>query len=283
VITYQLDGASPIVSVFYRFLLSAVILLGACLALRVPLKFTLKEHKWFVIQGIFMFSVNYMLTYIAEGLVSSGLVAVTFTLLLYYNILGTRLLFKKPVTKNVIIGSLVGGIGIGLIFLREILEFQPGSKSIWGLVIGAVATLFASAGNLVSYKHRENKVPVMASNAYGMLYGSGFTFLVTLTLNETFQTQWTTKFIVSLLYLSVFGSVIAFGAYLSLVGSIGAEKAAYTSIINPIIALVLSSLFENFHWSVPVAIGIVLCLLGNVITLQKPKKRATIPVALFKI
>ena len=222
-----------------------------------------------------MFSLNYMLTYKAEELVSSGLVAVTFTFLLYFNILGTRLLFKTPVARNVLIGAGVGALGIGLIFLREILNFDSESKTIVGLVFGTVATLFASCGNLMSYKHRENKVPIMASNAYGMLYGSLFTLSLALFLRETFQVQWTTKFILSLVYLSIFGSVIAFGAYLSLIGRIGAEKAAYTSVINPIIALILSSFFESFRWSLPVTIGIIFCLLGNIITLWKPKKRAT--------
>jgi drug/metabolite transporter (DMT)-like permease len=238
------------------------------------MKFKTKDHPWFIAQGIFMFSVNYMLTYIAEGMISSGLVAVTFTLLLYYNILGTRVLFKTPLRRNVILGSIIGGLGIGLIFLQEIMHFEAGSKSIWGLVIGAVATFFASAGNLVSYKHRENKVPVMASNAFGMLYGSCFTLIVALVFNQDFTTHWTPKFIISLLYLSIFGSVIAFGAYLSLIGRIGAEKAAYTSVLNPVIALILSSLFENFQWTLEVAIGVALCILGNIITLHKPKKKS---------
>ena len=220
-----------------------------------------------------MFSVNYMLTYLAEGMISSGMVAVTFTLLLYYNILGTRLLFGTPLRRNVIIGALIGGLGIGLIFLHEILNFQPGSTSIWGLVVGAVATMFASAGNLISYVHRKENIPVMSSNAFGMMYGALFTLLVALILRQSFVTDWTPKYIVSLGYLSVFGTVIAFGAYLSLVGRIGAEKAAYTSIINPVFALTLSSFFEDFYWTPEIAIGIVLCLAGNLITLQKAKKR----------
>lgn len=223
-----------------------------------------------------MFSVNYMMTYIAEGMISSGMVAVTFTLLLYYNIFATRILFKTPIRRNVVVGAVIGGIGIGLIFLQEILHFQPGSKSLWGLIVGAVATMFASAGNLVSYVHRKENIPVMSSNAFGMLYGSCFTFLVALVLREGFHVDWTLKYTLSLLYLAIFGSVIAFGAYLSLVGRIGAEKAAYTSIISPVIALTLSSLYEGFHWTPKVATGIALCLAGNVITLQRPKKRATI-------
>jgi drug/metabolite transporter (DMT)-like permease len=262
-----------VASVFYRFLISAVLLLITCKAFRLPLDFKLKHHRWFLAQGICMFSVNYMLTYVAEGLISSGMVAVTFTLLLYYNILGTWLLFRTPVRQNVIIGAAIGGLGIGLIFLQEILNFKSGSTSLWGLVVGAVATVFASAGNLISYVHRKENIPVMSSNAFGMLYGSIFTFLVGLILQQSFHADWTLKYTASLLYLAVFGSVIAFGAYLSLVGRIGAEKASYTSILSPVIALTLSSFFENFHWTPEIAIGIVLCLAGNVITLQKAKKR----------
>lgn len=220
-----------------------------------------------------MFSTNYMLTYVAEGLISSAMVAVTFTLLLYYNILGTRLLFKTPLSRNVILGASVGGLGIGLVFLQEILNFKPGSTSLWGLVVGAVATMFASAGNMIAYVHRKENIPVMSSNAFGMFYGSIFTFIVALVLRQSFETDWSPKYISSLLYLSIFGTVIAFGAYLSLVGRIGAEKASYISIMNPVIALALSSLFENFQWTTEIAIGIALCLVGNVITLQKTKKR----------
>lgn len=218
-----------------------------------------------------MFSANYMLTYFAEKMISSGLVAVTFTLLLYFNILGARFLYKIPITKNSVIGALVGGIGVVLIFAPEIMNFVPGSHSIWGLTLGALGTLFASAGNLVSYKHRETGVPIMVSNAFGMFYGSLFTLIIALVLQESFETQWTEKYITSLIYLSVFGSVIAFGAYLTLIARIGAEKNAYTSIINPIIALVLSSLFEDFHWSTAVFFGIALCLLGNILTLHKKR------------
>jgi len=267
-----LDSASPVVSVFYRFVISSLILFASCAAFRIPLKFKKRDHLWFVAQGICMFSVNYILTYIAEGMVSSALVAVAFTFLLYFNILGTWLLFKVPLRRNVIIGSVIGGLGIGLIFLQEIINFIPGSTTIWGLVIATIATLFASAGNMISYVHRGGKIPVIASNTFGMFYGSIFTFLVALVLQVSFATQWSPKYVWSLLYLSVFGTVIGFGAYLTLVGRMGAERASYSSILFPVVALILSSVFENFHWTPEVAIGVALCLLGNVITLQKQKK-----------
>ncbi|WP_374077002.1 DMT family transporter [Bdellovibrio bacteriovorus] len=269
VITFQIDSASPVTSVFWRFLLAAAILFAFCFFKKQNLKYSRREHVLFAAQGIFMFSVNYMLTYIAETMISSGLVALSFTALVYYNMFGMRLFFKKPITKNVIFGSLLGGLGIIFIFLNEILHFDPNSKTILGLLVGFLATLSASTGNMVAQKSYQLRIPVVVTNTWGMLYGSLFTLLVALIHGDNLAIPLTGKFLAALLYLALFGSVIAFGAYLSLAGKIGAEKAAYTSVISPVIALVLSSFFENFKWTPYILVGVLLCLLGNVLTLTK--------------
>lgn len=216
-----------------------------------------------------MFSVNYMLTYIAETMISSGMVALTFTLLIYYNMFGMRVFFKKPINRSVIVGSLLGGLGIIFIFLNEILHFDTSSKTIWGLVIGFFATMSASIGNMVAQKSYQLRIPVLITNTWGMLYGSLFTLLVALIHGDSLAIPLNARFLSALLYLALFGSVIAFGAYLSLAGKIGAEKAAYTSVISPVIALTLSSFFENFVWTPYIMTGVVLCLLGNILTLTK--------------
>ncbi|WII72077.1 EamA family transporter [Bdellovibrio sp. 22V] len=269
VITFQIDAASPITSVFWRFLLSATLLFLFCFWKKQDLRYGRREHVLFAAQGIFMFSVNYMLTYIAETMISSGLVALSFTVLVYYNMFGMRLFFKKPITKNVIAGSLLGGLGIVFIFLNEILHFDPNSKTILGLLVGFLATLSASSGNMVAQKSYQLRIPVVVTNTFGMLYGSLFTLLVALIHGDSLAIPLNARFLGALFYLALFGSVIAFGAYLSLAGKIGAEKAAYTSVISPVIALVLSSFFENFQWTPYILIGVVLCLLGNVLTLTK--------------
>ncbi|MFV8256718.1 DMT family transporter [Bdellovibrio bacteriovorus] len=269
VITFQIDAASPVTSVFWRFLLSTVILLLFCFWKKQNLKYSRQDHLLFAGQGVLMFSINYMLTYVAETMVSSGMVALSFTLLVYYNMFGMRLFFKKPITQNVIWGSLLGGVGIVFIFLNEILNFDPSSKTIWGLLVGFLATLSASMGNMVAQKSYQKRIPVVVTNTWGMLYGSLFTLIMALVLQHDLSIPLNARFLGALFYLALFGSVIAFGAYLSLAGRIGAEKAAYTSVLSPVIALTLSSFFENFHWTPYIILGVVLCLLGNVLTLTK--------------
>lgn len=270
VITFQVDAASPVTSVFWRFLLSAGILWAFSLWKKFDLfNYSRRHHILFAGQGILMFSINYMLTYVAETMISSGLVALSFTLLVYYNMFGMRLFFKKPITRNVIWGSLLGGVGIVFIFLNEILHFDSQSKTIWGLLIGFLATLSASLGNMVAQKSYQLRIPVVITNTWGMLYGSLFTLIIALALGHDLAIPLTPRFLGALFYLALFGSVIAFGAYLSLAGRIGAEKAAYTSVLSPVIALTLSSFFEDFHWTPFIILGVVLCLLGNVLTLTR--------------
>ncbi|MGZ3774032.1 MAG: DMT family transporter [Pseudobdellovibrionaceae bacterium] len=272
VITFQIDGASPITSVFWRFLLGALLLLGFCFLTKKELRYERKDHLLFAGQGFFMFSVNYILTYVAETMVSSGMTAVAFTSLIYFNMFGTWFFFGKPITRNVVLGSLLGGLGIIFLFLNEIVHFDSNSKTLFGLAMSALGTLSASAGNMISQKIYRKGVPVVIMNAFGMLYGSLFTLSVALLMHQNLTIPLTTKFIGALLYLSLFGSVIAFGAYLTLVGRIGAEKAAYTSVLSPVIALSLSSFFENFKWSYYIMIGVIFCLLGNILTLKQTKK-----------
>lgn len=269
VITYQVDAASPATSVFWRFLIAAGVLFGFCWWKKINLKYSGREHLLFLAQGIFMFSINYLFTYVAETMISSGLVALSFTALVYSNIFGMRIFFKRPITKNVILGSLLGGTGIIFIFLNEILNFNPNSKTIIGLSLGFLGTLSASAGNMMAQKIYHLRIPVTVTNAFGMLYGSLFTLGVALIHGESLNIPLTSRFLGALLYLSLFGSVIAFGAYLSLAGKIGAEKAAYTSVISPILALILSSFFEDFKWTPYIVAGVLLCLLGNILTLTK--------------
>lgn len=274
VITMQVDAASPVSSVFWRFSLAAAILLIYCFIKKQSFRFSWHQHLLFAGMGTTLFSLNYILNYFAETVISSGLVALTFTSLIYFNIFGMRILFAKKITPAVILGASMGGVGILLIFLNEILNFDPNSSTVLGLMYGAGATVAASVGNMVAYKNSLLKVPVLTSNFYGMLYGSCFTFLIALATGDSLQLPLTPRFLGALVYLALFGSVIAFGAYLSLVGKIGAEKAGYTSVISPVLALVISSFFENFAWTPSIVAGVLLCLAGNFVTLFKKSSRA---------
>ncbi|MDD4973997.1 MAG: EamA family transporter [Bacteriovorax sp.] len=270
VIKFQIDSTSPVVGVFYRFLLAAILMfVFNHFITKKPLSYPLKNHVFFLLQGIFNFSFNYILTYIAEQKMSSGLVALTFTSLVYFNMLGLRLWFKKPISKNVFLGGLMGAFGITLLFWKEILDFNAGIGPVAGILIGIIATFFASTGNMFAYKNHLLKIPVIIFNSYGMLYGALCTLVIGLVRHENFAMPTSLSFICSLLYLAVFGSVIAFWAYQTLVGNLGADRAAYTSVIAPMIAVIVSSIFEDVRFTPLIVGGIIFCLLGNIISLRR--------------
>lgn len=270
VIKFQIDSTSPVVGVFYRFLLAAILMfLFNHFITKKALSYPPLNHLFFFLQGIFNFSLNYILTYMAEEKMSSGLVALTFTSLVYFNMLGMRVWFKKPISKNVFWGGLMGAFGIILLFWKEIAGLQSGTGPIAGVLIGVLATFFASSGNMFAYKSHSLKIPVVVFNSFSMLYGAIFSLGIGLIRHENFTLPTTSSFLFSLIYLAVFGTVIAFWAYQTLVGTIGADRAAYSSIISPMIAVVVSSVFENVAFTPYIIGGIFFCLLGNLISLKK--------------
>lgn len=277
-IKFQIDSTSPIVGVFYRFLIAAAMMfLINIVFIKKPLNFPWSNHRFFLLQGLFNFCLNYILTYVSEQSISSGLVAVTFSTLIYFNMLGMRVIYKKEISKNVIYGAFLGFAGMILLFWKEISNFNADQATIMGIVIGIVATFFASIGNMFAYKNHILKIPVMTFNAWGMLYGAGFSLILGLFMKESFVFPTTPSFLLSLGYLSLFGTVIAFYAYQTLVGTIGAERAAYTSIINPVIAILISSIFENIVFTPQLFVGILLCFAGNLIALKKSNQRTPSP------
>lgn len=268
VITFQLKSASPVTSVFWRFLISWLIMLIWSYFSKANLRFTKKAHVHFAIQGSFMFSINYMLTYVAETQVSSGLVALAFTSLIYFNLSWMTLVYRKPSSRITLGGILIGTIGIGLIFHHELVRFDFNQMAILGILTSVLATLSASAGNWAAFRIHQMKIPVVSGNTWAMLYGTLFTLGWSLISGNDLSADWNLSFVTSLGYLALFGTVIAFAAYLTLSARIGAEKAAYTSIISPVLALILSSFFEDFHWTPVIFTGVLLCLVGNYLTLK---------------
>lgn len=272
VIKFQIDSTSPIVGVFFRYLLATIMMFAINLIfIKKTLKFPFANHRFFMLQGFFNFCLNYILTYVSEQHINSGLVALTFTMLIYFNMLGMKLIYKKEIYRNVIYGAIMGFFGIIFLFWREIANFSADKMTIYGIVIGIIATLCASIGNMFAYKNHQLKVPVMTFNAWGMLYGTCFSLIIGLVSGENFSFPTTSSFILSLTYLSFFGTVVAFWAYQTLVGTIGADRAAYTSIISPVIAVVISSMFENIVFTPQLFIGILLCFFGNLVALKKPQ------------
>lgn len=270
VITIQISQAPPLVTVFWRFVVSTLIMFAYLIYSKQNLKFNRQTHFWFFLQGIFNFSINYMLTYKAETFIKSGVLAIAFTTMVYFNIIFSWIFFKKTVSPKVLVGSLFGGIGILLIF-KDDLFITSSSHEIMGMLLGLGAALSASTGNMVSVRNIQKGVSISAANTFSMLYGTLFTGLIVLVTGISWSVPINPSFVGSLLYLSILGTVIAFAAYNTLLKTLGAGKAAYITIISPILAILLSYTFEGLKLGPTMLFGIVLCLAGNILVLYKPK------------
>ncbi|MGB5843193.1 MAG: EamA family transporter [Anaerolineales bacterium] len=268
-IKYQLGVVSPELSVAYRFGLAAVILIVFSLVRRLPLRFNIKSHGFFALQGLFLFSLNYILVYLAEGYLTSGLVAIIFSLIIVFNVLFGTIFLGNPIRKQVMVGAVLGLAGLALVFWPELSVLSISSQKIVGMILALIATVSASLGNVVSARNQKHELPVVQTNAYGMLYGALFMLVLAVIRGAQLEFDTSPSYILSLFYLAIFGSVIAFGSYLTLLGRIGLDRAAYVTVLFPVIALVLSTIFEDLVWGLPQLMGVVLILLGNAVVLTK--------------
>ena len=268
-IKYQLGSVDPIVSVIYRFGLAAGLLILFCKIRGLSLKFSVKEHFFMAFLGVFLFSLNYWLVYLAEVYLTSGLVAVMFSSIVFFNIANGAIFLGAPLERKMIIGALVGILGIIFIFMPEIQSFHLADKGVVGLVLGFSSVLLASFGNIMSARNTKNNIPVIQANAIGMGYGTLVLVVIALFLGKEFSFSFSIPYIGSIVFLSVFGSIIAFGSYLTLVGSIGADKASYAIMVVPIVALIISSFAEGYVWNFYGIVGLVLVLGGNFLALRK--------------
>lgn len=268
-IRFQLGVVSPVVSVAWRFALAALILLSFALIRKLPLTFSRRQHAWIALQGVLLFGANYVGVYIAEQYLASGLVAIAFSLLVFLNLIGARVFFGARLKPRVLLAALLGVSGVALMFWPELNSFSSSQHGVRGLLIALGSTVFASLGNMAALRNQRSGIPTLQLNGWAMLYGAGFVALLAMISGERFSFDWRLPYLASLLYLALFGSVLAFGAYLTLMKRIGPERAAYTAVAIPIVALLLSSLFEQLAWHAPMAIGLVLCIAGNLLVLRR--------------
>ena len=272
-IKFQLGIVAPEVSIVYRFTLAAAILFLFSFIRRLPLKFGWRSHIFFALQGLFLFSLNYILVYNAELYLTSGLVAIIFSTVIFFNVVFGSLFLRNPIRFQVVLGAIIGLIGLFLVFGSELLSFDMADQIMLGLGMAVLAVISASLGNIISARNQRNDLPVVQTNAFGMTYGALFMLLLALVRDAAFSFDPSPSYLIGLLYLSLFGSVIAFGSYLTLLGRIGPDRAAYVSVLFPIIALIVSTMYEGLSWNLSQFAGVGLVLLGNVMVLSKKGSR----------
>lgn len=273
-ITFQLGQVSTDVSIFYRFIVAIGLVLGWCYFRKINLRFPIKHHLLFAGQGLFMFSLNYLAAYEATNYIPSGLNAIGFSMVLVFNIINSAIFYRIPLTLPVLAGATCGMVGITIIFWPSLSTLDFTSDSLLGICLSLLAGLFASLGQMVAVKERQENLPVNESNVFGMIYGSLVILMFILFNGSSFEFEGSFSYIISLLYLSVFGTIVAFWCYLTLLGRIGASKASYALVITPVVALALSALFEGLILDFNTLFGVGLILAGNVIILMKKSTEA---------
>ena len=271
-IKFQLGVVAAEVSLVYRFGMAAIILLLFCIFSGRRLKYSARQHGFIALQGLFLFSSNYLVFYWATGLLTSGIVALMFSTVILMNIVNGALFMRTRVRPRVIIGAGFGIAGIAAIFWSEVSGVEDTGDTWRGLWMCLLATYFASLGNIISARNQKNDIPVIQTNAWGMAYGALIMAIYALFSGVSFDYDPAPAYSLSLIYLAVFGSILAFGSYLTLVGRIGADKAAYAAVLFPVIALGLSTLFEDYQWTLRALFGFALVLFGNYIVLSRSRK-----------
>jgi drug/metabolite transporter (DMT)-like permease len=270
VIPYQLGDVANEMSVGYRFGLAALLLYGYAMLTRRKISLPRDAYPFVFLQGSLLFSLNYFLVYYGTAYITTGLVAVVFSTMIVFNALFERLFFRVAFEARVMIAALIGFTGIALIFWPEISEMSLQDDTVIGILFVLVATIIASLGNMAAVVNTRRALPLVAVNAHAMAWAGVTSVLIGLALGRDLDFSLSTDYLVSLTYLSLFGSAVAFGCYLALIRRIGAAKSAYSTVVIPIVALGLSTVFEGYEWTAAAVLGIILTLVGNWLILYRP-------------
>ena len=273
VIPFQLGEVANEMSVGYRFSIAAVMLYLYAIATRRKLALPRDAFRFVYLQGLLLFSLNYLLIYYGTAYITTGLVAVVFSTVIIFNAIFGRIFFRTPLGTRVLVAAVIGIVGIALIFWPEISEVSWQDASVTGIALVLFGTMIASLGNMAAVVNTQRALPVVAVNAHSMAMAGLTSVLIGLLLGKDLNFSFTSEYVISLTYLSLFGSAIAFGCYLALIRRIGAAKTAYSAVVVPIVALIISTIFEGYQWTAIAIVGIILTLIGNWLVLSRPVKK----------
>ena len=272
-IEFQLGEVAPEVSIFYRYLIASGLLFAWCRLRGLRLQFGAAAHLRFALLGLLLFSLNYVTAYHAQRFITSAMTAIVFSTMVWLNIINARVFFGTRAGPRVVAGSILGVFGISILFVPDLSGLALSDATLYGGALALLGAFIASLGNMVSQSAQSAGLPIVQSNAWGMFYGSALTGGIALAQGIEFSFEYSASYVVSLLYLAVFGSIVAFGSYLTLLGRIGAHRAGYAMVMFPVVALLISVAFEGLALTRTIVAGVILVLLGNLFTLGGGRER----------
>jgi drug/metabolite transporter (DMT)-like permease len=276
-ITFQIGAVAPEVGVALRFALGAALLFGWCAWQRIAIAYSRHEHLHFALQGITGFGLSYILIYHAERFIVSGLVATGYAAMPLTNLVAARLLFGTAMSRRVAAGGVLGVGGVALVFWPELAQLSADLDAMTGAALTAAAVLLSCIANMVVLGQQRRGISGWAPIAWAMGYGAAATALVAVLFGASWSIGWSAPFVFSLLYLAIGGSILAFGGYYVLLGRVGAARAAYIGVATPIVALLVSSLWEGFRWQWQTWAGIGLVVAGSLLARSVSRGTAARP------
>lgn len=271
-IEFQIGEVAVEVSLVYRFAIAAILMWAYCWWAKTPMMFTGRNHLFICMLASFNFSINYLVVYWSQLYLTSAMTSIAFSTMLMMNIINTRIFFGTVIAPRVYLGALIGIAGIVALFWNDIGDLSQSNNITLGLFLAFGGAAIASIGNMISIRNSKRGLNLFAANAWGMLYGTLILSVVALISGAEFTISSKPSYLISLFYLGTFGTVIAFATFFILLRDMGPEKASYSIVLFPVVALILSSIFEDFIWTPNIILGFGLILLGNAIVLTPAKK-----------
>jgi drug/metabolite transporter (DMT)-like permease len=269
VIRDQLGIVPPTWSVAYRFLIASATMFAWAIYTKAPLGIGRTGQMFAALFGLAQFVLNFNFIYRAEDHITSGLVAVVFSLLIVPNAIFGRLFLGTPLSKRFLAGSAVALVGVALLILQEVRrDGSSAEATLLGTTLTLLGLMSASVANIMQGTERARALPMASVLAWGMLWGG----LMNVALGyatvgpPVFDARG--AYWAGVVYLGVFASAIAFTCYFGVIRAIGPARAAYSGVLTPILAMLLSTLFEGYHWTLLAVAGGVVAMAGLLIALS---------------
>lgn len=263
-------GPAPVeISILYRSVIALVALWLWCGIRGISLKTSKRDHVFFFALGVSMFSAHHIFIYAASKHVVSGIVALVFSSVSLFNVLHNYLFFKVKPTLNVVVGVMLGILGIGVFFYEDVVALTLQDRTVQGLVLTTISAFIFSFSSMITKRNQTQGLEDVACMALGMVYGVGLLLIYVWILGLPFACPRTSLYWSAVSYLGVFGSVLAPLCYLKMIKNLGAEQASYAVVLFPIVALGLSSIFEDYQWSTGDLVGLALVTAGGILLRKK--------------
>jgi len=268
VILGQNEAAPASWSVTWRFVIAAPAMFLTAVAMRRPLRIGAGAHVLALFVGATQFTGNYNFVYRAEEHLTSGIVAVMIGLLLVPNAILARVLLHQPITRRFALGSAIAIAGIALLLVHEARIAPPGGKVALGVVFALLAMVCASVSNVMQANETGRALPAVSLLAWAMFYGLIVNAVVAFVTSGPPVIPTSGAYWAGTAYLAIAGSVVTFPLYYTLIRELGAGRAAYNGVAVIVIAMLISTVFEGYRWSLLAAAGAALATAGLIVALS---------------